>query len=328
MSGFCTSTCATASGKTRSLIFAGVFGALTFYGYNTFQPVIVATALLLGAVDARFHWKHRRTVLAAVALTAVLALPYVRFVRTHSREVGERLRSLDSYWTDPRLTLGEKLGFYGREYARAYDPRYWFRPDPPGDIGRHTMKGYTHVPLLALPFVVAGAALCARRIRSPGERTLLVALLCAPAGAAIVRSGITRAMILVVLFGMLVGVAADPLLGSCARRLRPVVVGAFVGRVSRRRRERCSPTPSCTGRRGTAITASTECSGAPARSSERSPACASATRTPSSWFRPTGPTAWTISWSSSSRAARASSSPTSTGSATRSATSPRRRSPS
>ncbi len=215
-------------GRTRSLYAAAVFGALTFYGYNTFQPVIVATALLLGVVDARFHWKNRRTVLAAAALAVLLALPYVRFVRAHSREVGERLRSLDSYWTDSRRSLPEKLGLYGREYANAYNPRYWFRPNPPDDIARHTMKGYTHVPLLALPFIVAGAVLCAWRIRSPGERTLLVAFLCAPAGAAIVHSGITRAMILVVVFGMLVGVAADPLLRFLTRWVRPIVVGALV----------------------------------------------------------------------------------------------------
>ena len=216
------------AGSRASLFAAVVFGALTFYGYNTFQPVIVATALVLGAVDAPYHWRNRRTVLAAAALVAVLALPHARFLRAHSREVGERLRSLDSYWTEPGRPLASKLRRYAGEYAGAFDPRYWFRPDPPGDIGRHTMKGYTHVPLLALPFIVAGALLCARRIRSPGPRTLLVALLCAPIGAAIVRSGITRAMILVVVFGMLAGVAADPILRFVARRTRPAVVGALV----------------------------------------------------------------------------------------------------
>ena len=138
------------------------------------------------------------------------------------------MRSLDSYWTDPNRTLPEKLALYAREYARAFDPQYWFRPDPVSDIARHTMKGYTHVPLVALPFIVGGAALCAWRIRSPGERTLLAAVLAAPAGAAIVRPGITRAMILVVLFGMLLGVAADPLLRRLSRWIRPVAVGVLV----------------------------------------------------------------------------------------------------
>jgi len=220
-------------GKPRALYAAAFFGALTFYGYNTFQPVIVLTALLLGAADAPFHWRNRRTVLACLALVFLLALPYVRFVRAHSREVGERLRSLDSYWTDPNRTLPEKVSLYAREYARTFDPRYWFRLDPVGDIARHTMKGYTHVPRIALPFILGGAALCAWRIRSPGERTLLAAVVAAPAGAAIVRPGITRAMILVVLFGMLVGVAADPLLRLLSRwarpsKVRPVIVGALV----------------------------------------------------------------------------------------------------
>ena len=216
------------TGGRASLFAAALFGALTFYGYNTFQPVVVATALVLGAVDAPYHWKNRGTVLAALALLAVLALPYARFLRSHSREVGDRLRSLDSYWTEPNRTLAGKLRRYAAEYAGAFDPRYWFRPDPSGDIARHTMKGYTHVPLVALPFILGGAFLCAWRIRSPGERTLLVALACAPVGAAIVRSGITRAMILVVVFGMLAGVAADPMLRLFARRARPAVLGALV----------------------------------------------------------------------------------------------------
>ena len=216
------------SGRPRALFAAALFGALTFYGYNTFQPVIVGTALLLGIADARYHWRNRRTVFFAAALTVLLALPYVRFVRAHSREVGERLRSLDSYWTDPARTLPDKLALYGREYVRAFDPGYWFRPDPVGDIARHTMKGYTHVPLAVLPFLLAGFALCLWRIRSPGERTLLVALVCAPIGAAIVRSGITRAMILVVVFGMLAGVGADPLLRFLGRRRKPALVAAVV----------------------------------------------------------------------------------------------------
>ena len=214
------------NGRPRSAYGAALFGALTFYGYNTFQPVIVATALMLAAVDAPYHWKNRRTVVLTALLIVVLALPYVRFVRAHGRDVGERLRSLDSYWTDPGRTLPDKLRVYGKEFVRTFSPRYWFFPDAPGDIGRHMMKGYAHVPLAALPFAVAGILLCAWRIRSPGERTLLVALAAAPVGAAIVRSGITRTMTLVVVLGMLVGVAADPFLRFASRFVKPVAVGA------------------------------------------------------------------------------------------------------
>ena len=142
--------------------------------------------------------------------------------------MSERLRSLDSYWTDPARTLPEKLRLYGAEYVRGFSPRYWFFPEPPDDIDRHRMKGYAHVPLAALPFVVAGVALCVRRIRSPAPRTLLVALAAAPVGGAIVHSGITRAMTLVVVLGMLVGVGADPLLRFLSRWVRPVLVAAAV----------------------------------------------------------------------------------------------------
>lgn len=216
------------NGRPRALYAAALFGALTFYGYNTFQPVVVATGLALAVVDAPHHWRNRATVARALLLLVVLALPYVRFLRGHAGEVGERLRSLDSYWTDPARTVPEKLAIYAREYVRGFSPRYWFLPDPPDDIGRHTMRGYGHVPLEALPFVVGGILLCARHVRRPAERTLLVALAAAPVGAALVRSGITRAMTLVVVFGMLAGVAADPLLRLAARWVRPAVVGAIV----------------------------------------------------------------------------------------------------
>jgi hypothetical protein len=216
------------SGTPRSLFAAAVCGALTFYAYNTFQPVIAATAMLLGIVDAPFHWRNRRTVLGAVILVAVLAWPYVRFLRAYPEAVQSRLRSLDSYWTHPGRTLPEKLRLYGREYVRAFDPRYWFRPDPPGELVRHKMKGYAHAPLVALPLILGGVALCVRRIRSPGERTLLVALACAPVGAAIVRSQIPRSMSLLVVLGLLLGVGADPLLRWMGRRVRPVIVGALV----------------------------------------------------------------------------------------------------
>jgi hypothetical protein len=216
------------TGSRASLFAAALFAALTFYGYNTFQPVVAATALILLAVDAPYHWKNRATVLAALALLALLTLPYWRFVRTHPEEVRTRLSSLESYWTDPSLRLPQKLARYGREYARAFDPSYWFRPDPPSDLERHTMKGYGHLPWLAAPFIAVGTLLCAWRIRAPGPRTLLVALACAPAGAAIVYSGITRAMILVVVFGLLVGVGADPILRFFARRVPAVAVGALV----------------------------------------------------------------------------------------------------
>jgi len=216
------------SGRPRALYSAAVFAALTFYGYNTFQPVIIATAVALAVADGRYHGEHRRTLARVLLLLVVLALPYVRFLRGHAGEVSERLRSLDSYWTDPARTLPAKLVIYATEYVRGFSPRYWFFPEPPGDIGRHMMRGYGHVPLAALPFVVGGILLSLRRLRRPGERTLLVAFAAAPLGGALVRSGITRAMTLVVVFGMLVGVAADPLLRLASRWVRPALVGAIV----------------------------------------------------------------------------------------------------
>src|SRR5690606_25467799 len=63
----------------RYLYAALAFGALAFYAYSPGQMVMVATGALLGLVDLRYHWQHRRVGLAGLALLAVLALPLVRF---------------------------------------------------------------------------------------------------------------------------------------------------------------------------------------------------------------------------------------------------------
>ena len=215
------------SGRTREVLLAALFAALTFYAYNAFQPVIAVTGLLLTVADAPYHWKKRRMLAWALAFLVLLALPYARFWRDHSREIGMRLRDLDSYWLR-KDTTAQKLATFGRLYGATFSPRYWFRPEPPQDLVRHQMKGRGYLPWIALPLALGGALLCARRIRDPGPRTLLVALAAAPVGAALVAPGITRAMTLVVVFAMLCAVAADWLLIRAARFVRPVFLGAAI----------------------------------------------------------------------------------------------------
>ena len=215
-------------GQPRAAYVALFFGALTFYAYNTFQPVIVVTALLLTAVDAPYHWRQRRTLVWTIPLLVVLVLPYARFFRDHPTEVERRLRGLDSYWTKPDLTLGQKIRTYGEHYLRGFSPRYWFFPEAPGELARHKMKGYAYLSRVALPFALTGILLCLLRIREPAHRALLVVLAAAPAGTALVALGITRAMTFVPVVALLVALASDALLTRAARFVRPVLLASAV----------------------------------------------------------------------------------------------------
>ena len=215
-------------GTTWAVFPALFFGALTFYGYNTFQPVIVATGALLLLVDARYHWRNRKVLVWAIPFLFVLVLPYWRYLHDHPGEIQDRLKTLNSYWTNPNLTTLQKVQAYGAEYLRSFLSPYWFRVDHIGDIQRHLMKGRAHLTAIALPFAVVGFLLCLLRIRSPAERTLLMALVAAPAGSALVALGITRAMTFVVVVAMLIGIAADALLRVAARLAPPVLVASAV----------------------------------------------------------------------------------------------------
>jgi hypothetical protein len=213
------------SGRPRAAYGAVLSGVLVFYGYNTFQPAIVATCLLLLIVDAPYHWRNRRTLLRCVPLLALAVLPYLRFLHQYPGETEKRLRSLSSPVTNPGLAAGAKLEAYGHRYALAYSPAYWFLPDRPEDIPRQQMKGRAHLGEWSAPLVAAGLLLCAWRVRRPADRTLLTALAAAPVGAALVAPGITRCMNLVVLAALFAAIAGDALLSWFAKRVSPALVG-------------------------------------------------------------------------------------------------------
>ena len=214
------------SGRPKSIFPALVFGALTFYTYNSFQPVVVVTALLFLVSDFRYHWQHRRVALWGLPLLALLAWPYVRFLSSNPDEMRFRLRSLDSYWVARDLTTAQKVRRYGQEYLRGFSPEYWLRHDSPAEIPRHKMKGYGQISWLALPFMAAGLVLSLRRARSPAYRALLFALLAAPVGGAIAQCTVTRTMTLLVAAAMLATLGLDLVLGFAARWIPAPVVGA------------------------------------------------------------------------------------------------------
>lgn len=180
----------------RYLYAAVVFGALCFYSYSPAQVVIGLLVLILWFSDLKYHLNHKRIVLISLAIALLCAIPYIRFLILHGRENYEHLFILRSYWVS-NITLGSKLLTFLKHYARGLNPAYWFIPNSM-DFTRHLMKDYGHILPYALPFFTIGLVICLCRFRQSRFRGLLFAVLAAPAGAALVEIGITRALFMVI----------------------------------------------------------------------------------------------------------------------------------
>ena len=200
----------------KRLFPALVLGALAFYAYSPGQIIVVLTGVLLLIADWRYHWQHRKTAALGLGVLVVLALPYLRFALSNQQETLHHLTVLNSYWVKP-LPVYEKIGYYFARYLKGLSPLYWFFPNPPIlarllpnihlpgwlfsnqlDLARHTMKGFGHIALFTLPFWIAGLIQCVRKFKNPAHRTLLLATLAAPSGAAVVDWGITRGLVFII----------------------------------------------------------------------------------------------------------------------------------
>jgi hypothetical protein len=199
------------TGGSRANLYAAVAcAALAFYAYSPMALVVPVTAALFVVCDLRFVRAHASTFVRAGVLAAVLALPELRFQLAHAGETTQHLHALGSYWTDPDLGLPAKAEHFGRIYASALDPRYWYSPHETRDLTRHVMAGYGHLLAVTLPLTLVGIGRALRRIAEARYRLLLAATLAAPVGAATVEATIPRVLTLVVpaaLFASL-GVAA------------------------------------------------------------------------------------------------------------------------
>ena len=196
--------------RTRSprYVFATLlFGAATFYTYSNGQVIVVAFATLTLVSDLRYHLKNWRTLLAGLILGVVLALPLVRFLSTHHAPMATHLRDVNSYWFRD-IPLVEKADQLVRTYANGLSPAYWFFPNE-HDLVRHRMKGYGHLNTWLLPLFLLGLGICLRRVRRPAHRTLLLAALAAPAGAALLDVSITRVLVFVVPGSIIAGLGLN-----------------------------------------------------------------------------------------------------------------------
>ncbi|MCZ2144631.1 MAG: hypothetical protein LC103_01155 [Anaerolineales bacterium] len=216
--------------KNRRLLpLALIFGALAFYAYSPLQLVVVLTGLGLLVADWRYHLRDKRGLLAGFLTLALAALPYALFQLSHPGALTQHLNQLQSYWlSDASVTV--KLGMYLRNYLRGLDPRYWFFPNET-DLIRHQMKGMGHFPLLSLPLVLLGLADAARGARQPEKRAVLIALLAAPAGAALVGPAVTRLLVMIVPLSYLALLGTEHLLVWLrpARNLHKLYLPVFYG---------------------------------------------------------------------------------------------------
>jgi 4-amino-4-deoxy-L-arabinose transferase-like glycosyltransferase len=180
----------------RNLYPALVLGALAFYSYSPGQVVVVVTSIALIISDFRYHWKQRRTMLIGLLLLVLLAAPYIRFRIEQGTEITHHLQILKSYLLGD-MPLWEKLLNFVTRYLKGLNPLYWFLPNNV-DLIRHIMKGMGHLPLITAPLLFLGLWQCIRNFRSSAHRLVLIALLAAPTGAALVDIAITRVLVLVI----------------------------------------------------------------------------------------------------------------------------------
>lgn len=184
--------------RSSKWVFLAIFsGALVFYSHGLGQFLMAITAVVLFLVDLPYHWSQRKMLAWGGLFAVLLALPYLRFSIASGGIFEEQMRMRGSYWLSNDLSLAQKLLQFAREYLSGLNPGYWFAADTPRDLIRHQMKGYGHLSIVTLPFLVSGLWLAIRNFRSPAYRTVLIAILASPFGAALAQVAILRVIWLV-----------------------------------------------------------------------------------------------------------------------------------
>ncbi len=208
--------------KSPRYLYPTLFlGGLAFYTYNPGQLIVPVTALALLISDWRYHWQHRMTALRGLALLLVIALPYIRFRINDPDAAYAHLHLLSSYLTDLQLPLSQKISLYFSEYLVGIRPWYWYQFND-RDLARHQMSTYGNIMMFTLPLAIIGLAYVLKHIRQPAPRAVLISFLAAPVAAALVQTGITRALIFVIPAAMLTALGLDQILKWLENPLRQI----------------------------------------------------------------------------------------------------------
>ncbi|UCH58474.1 MAG: glycosyltransferase family 39 protein [Anaerolineales bacterium] len=202
--------------SARYIYAAVVFAAATFYTYSNAQAIILVAAGLFFLSDLRYHLRQPAVLLRGALLALVLAVPLVNFRLKHPAAIYEHLRVVGSYWFQEISAL-EKIQIFLQKYAYGLSPQYWFIPNE-HDLSRHRMAGMGHIHIGMLLFVVIGMLICLRRIKSSPHRTVLIAALATPVGAALLDIGIARVLSFVIPVSILAGLGLEWILKRIRNR--------------------------------------------------------------------------------------------------------------
>lgn len=195
-----------------NLIWSIFFGAATFYSYSAGQSVMIFSGILLALSDFRHHLRQWKQTLIAAGIVVLCAMPYLQFRLAHPEALASQLASLNSYWFENKPLI-EKMTIFSRQYLYGLDPRFWFLPNEEG-LARHQMKDYAHLMTWSAPFFAGGLVILFRRLRESSARALLIAIIVAPIGAALVSTGIVRILVFIVPATILISLCVNIILQS------------------------------------------------------------------------------------------------------------------
>jgi len=140
--------------------------------------------------------------------------------------MADHLRAIDSYWFHA-IPIEEKVQRFVALYLRGLSLPYWFFPDP-DELVRHRWLGLGNIRAEVLPLFLVGVALALWRFRDPRYRAVVLALLVAPLGAALVGLGITRVLAFVIPASILACLGLDFVVGRVSRRVPASALAAVV----------------------------------------------------------------------------------------------------
>ena len=187
----------------KYLFGAIIFGAAVFYSYSNSQAVLLMLAGLLFLSDIRYHWENRKTILQGLVLLLVVAIPFIIFRIEKPDAIATHLRAVNSYIAQD-IPLSTKIQMFTQKYLYGLSPQYWALANTT-DLIRHRMLGFAQISGWAYLLMLAGVVIALRRVREPAYRTLLLAALATPVGAATLDVSITRVLSFVVPASILAG---------------------------------------------------------------------------------------------------------------------------
>jgi hypothetical protein len=212
--------------KRHTLPLALLFGACAFYSYAPLQLVVVATGLVLLIVDWRYHFQDKKSLLFGLVTLLLLALPYILFQLNHQQALSNHLHLLRSYWLS-NIPILKKLGIFLGKWLQGLNPLYWFHPNQT-DLIRHQMKGLGHLPWFFLPFFLLGLWQSIKKWKEPPYRLGLISLLVGPLGAAIADIAITRVLVMLVPFSLLIFIGLNQSLEWLIGRIPLITLPSYL----------------------------------------------------------------------------------------------------